>query len=224
MKSKLILSAMVAIVLASARTALAQTSLLDPAFDPGSGAADGLIETTVAQPDGRVLVCGNFGSINGVPQAYIARLTSQGGVDPTFHAAPGYWVRHMALQADGKVVIGGFFTTVEGLPRKPGGPPQHRRQPRQVLRPRIRRGKEDRRRRRKDPFVFVVAVQPDGKILIGGNFATTTGSRAADWCGSIPTARRTRVFMSVRAPIAGCARWTHGQRANSRVRLVHQFR
>src|SRR5215218_5272505 len=117
MKINLLFSFAIGALFACSPEALAQTNLLDLAFNPGTGAGDGLVETVVSQPDGKVLICGDFLSVNGVPQGFIARLNSDGSVDPTFHAGPGYWVRHMALQADGKIIIGGFFTNVEGQPR-----------------------------------------------------------------------------------------------------------
>ena len=152
-----------------------QTTYLDLSFDPGSGAAGGLVETVVPQPDGKVLICGNFGSINGVAQPYIARLDSQGAVDTQFHSQPGYWVRHMALQPDGKIIIGGFFTNVEGVPRNrvarlnSDGSLDTSFNPGTGADKKIVEGDD------KDPFVFATAVQKDGKILIGGNFAIYNG-------------------------------------------------
>jgi uncharacterized delta-60 repeat protein len=90
--------------------------IVDSTFNIGTG-ADGIVEQVLQQPDGKILICGNFTTFNGQPKAYIARLNNDGSVDTTFNAGPGYWTRHMALQSDGKIVIGGFFTTVEGQKR-----------------------------------------------------------------------------------------------------------
>ena len=156
-------------------SARAQTNLLDTAFNPGTGVAGGLVETVLPQPDGKVLICGDFLSVNGVPQGFIARLNSDGSVDETFHAGPGYWVRHMALQIDGKIIIGGFFTNVEGQPRNrvarlnQDGSLDTSFDVGLGAQTKIVEGDD------KDPFVFAVAVQPDGKILIGGNFLTYNG-------------------------------------------------
>ena len=154
-------------------SAVAQTSL-DTSFDPGTG-ANGLVESTVVQPDGKILVCGNFSTFNGTSHAYIARLHPDGTIDNSFNADVGYWVRHMALQSDGKIVIGGFFTDVQGVPRNriarlnadgsldatfnPGTGCRFKIVPPDPW----------------EPFVFAVAVQPDGKIIIGGNFVTYNG-------------------------------------------------
>lgn len=150
----------------------AQESLVDQSFNPGTGAEGGIIETVVAQPDGKILVCGNFTTFNGKDNGFIARLNSDGTVDSTFRAHPGYWVRHMVLQDDGKIVIGGFFTNVEGVPRNriarlnPDGSLDRSFDPGTGAQTKIVEGDD------KDPFVFFLALQRDGKILITGNFRT----------------------------------------------------
>lgn len=155
----------------------AEGTILDLSFNPGSGANNGIAESVLEQPDGKVLVCGNFSSFNGdATRGYIARLNEDGSIDPTFRADVGYWVRHMALQPDGKIVIGGFFTSVGGVKVN-----------------RLTRLNADGSRDSSfnvgsgcegkvvppdptDPFVFQVAVQADGKILVTGNFATYNGA------------------------------------------------
>jgi uncharacterized delta-60 repeat protein len=104
------------LTLLTALWAARAASLVDPTFDIGSG-ANGIVEQVLQQPDGKILVCGNFTSFNGQNKGYVARLNNDGSVDTSFTAGPGYWTRHMALQPDGKIVIGGFFTTVEGTKR-----------------------------------------------------------------------------------------------------------
>lgn len=153
-----------------------ENSLLDPTFAPGSGAAGGIVETVAAQPDGKILVSGNFTSINETPQAFIARLHPDGSVDSSFQAHPGYWVRHFVLQEDGKIVIGGFFTQVQGIARNrvarlnPDGSLDLSFDPGTGAETKIVPGDD------KDPFVFFLALQPDGKILITGNFLTFNGA------------------------------------------------
>jgi uncharacterized delta-60 repeat protein len=142
---------------------------LDTTFDPGTG-VNGFVESAVVQPDGKILICGNFTSFNGVPRSYMARLNSNGSLDTDFVASPNYWVRFMALQPDGKIVIGGFFTAVGGQPRNrvarvntdgsvdttfnPGAGCEGRMVPADPT----------------DPFLFAIGLQTDGKIIIGGNF------------------------------------------------------
>jgi uncharacterized delta-60 repeat protein len=147
-------------------------SLVDASFNPGIGAENGIVESVLPQPDGKVLVCGSFTTFNGSPRGYIARLNADGSVDTSFRAGPSYWVRHMALQPDGKIVIGGFFTSVEGQSRnliarlKPDGSLDSTFNPGDGARGTLSVSITGNG----DPFVFQVAVQPDGKILITGNF------------------------------------------------------
>jgi uncharacterized delta-60 repeat protein len=157
--------------------ALTAATLLDTSFNPGSG-ANGLVETVITQPDGKILICGNFTSFNGVDRSYIARLNHDGSVDTSFLARPGYWVRHMTLQSDGRIVIGGFFTSVDGQPRGLVARLNHDGSLDTSFDP----GTGARGTLgvsitgNPDPFVFYTAVQSDGKILITGNFTNYNGT------------------------------------------------
>jgi uncharacterized delta-60 repeat protein len=77
---------------------------------------DSLVETTVLQPDGKILVGGFFTQYNGVTQTRIVRLNSDGARDTGFSTGTLFniAVRTIALQSDGKVLVGGEFTTYQG--------------------------------------------------------------------------------------------------------------
>jgi uncharacterized delta-60 repeat protein/uncharacterized repeat protein (TIGR02543 family) len=153
-------------------------SLVDTSFNPGSG-VNGFVETVLQQPDGKVLVCGNFTQFNGVGESYIARLNSDGSVDTSFNAHPSYWVRTMALQPDGKIVIGGWFSNVEGQPRNTiarlnsDGSLDTSFNPGTGAWGTLGTGIDGKT----NEFIFATAVQPDGKILITGNFTNYNGVR-----------------------------------------------
>ncbi|MBL8181278.1 MAG: VCBS repeat-containing protein [Blastocatellia bacterium] len=71
------------------------------------------------QPDGRVLISGDFLSVNGTSRAYFARLNSDGTLDtgfvpPTLNGP----VYKMTLQNDNKVLIAGAFTTLSSISRR----------------------------------------------------------------------------------------------------------
>ena len=97
---------------------LAQGGMNDPGFDPidlSGGTANGLngsCRAIVVQPDGKILVGGDFTIVNGVERDRIARFNTDGSLDLSFD--PGFGanagVRAIALQADGKVLVGGTFT------------------------------------------------------------------------------------------------------------------
>jgi len=152
--------------------------ILDTSFNPGSGAGGGIVEQVLPLSNGQILVCGNFTSFNGQAKAYMARLNSNGSVDDSFTAHPGYWVRNMAVQSDGKIVIGGYFTTVQGQPRNriarlnSDGSLDTSFNPGTGAEVIIGAGIDGNI----DPFVFWLAVQPDGKILATGNFRNYNGT------------------------------------------------
>jgi uncharacterized delta-60 repeat protein len=91
---------------------------LDSSFNPGSG-ANALVDSIVVQPDGKVLIGGDFIAFNGTPRNRIARLNANGSLDSSFNPGTGAdgSVRSIALQSDGHVVIGGDFNTVNGVVR-----------------------------------------------------------------------------------------------------------
>jgi hypothetical protein len=73
------------------------------------------------QPDGKIVLAGSFLAVNGQPRNCIARLLPNGNVESlaTFNPGTGSnsTIRSVALQVDGKIVIGGDFTLVNGQPR-----------------------------------------------------------------------------------------------------------
>jgi uncharacterized delta-60 repeat protein len=145
---------------------------LDTGFNPGTGFTNTAptpvsinIETRiVVQTDGRILVTGGFNEFNGTPRRRIARLNANGTLDTGFNpgANLGGEILSLALQADGKILVGGYFTErVAGTPRK------------NVLVRLNTDGTVD------NTFSFdpgdndssnveAIAVQADGKILVGG--------------------------------------------------------
>ena len=76
---------------------------VDPAFAPLIESLEGSISAVVRQPDGKILVGGEFTRINGVLRSNFARLTASGEVDLTFDPGqgPDSAVWKLALQTDG---------------------------------------------------------------------------------------------------------------------------
>jgi uncharacterized delta-60 repeat protein len=140
---------------------------VDGGFDPG---ANDHVACLAVQPDGKILVAGYFTAIGGSRRSRIARLwpdgTVEGDFDPgvTFSPdSPSAHVQSLALQTDGKIVVGGWFTTLGGQPRNHIG--------------RLNAdGTVDNGFNAEVNYtVRVVAVQPDGKILVVGNFTVLSG-------------------------------------------------
>ena len=93
---------------------------LDGTFSPPS--INGYVDSIAIQEDGKIIIGGRFTSIGGTSRNRIARLESNGNLDTGFDPnADGtdsnLTVQTIAIQADGKIVIGGIFNTIGGTPR-----------------------------------------------------------------------------------------------------------
>ncbi|MCC7375207.1 MAG: sigma-70 family RNA polymerase sigma factor [Verrucomicrobiales bacterium] len=109
-----------------ARTNLARiqpNGQLDTAFDPGSG-IDGPVHALALQSGDRLVVGGRFTTVAGQPRVALARLYPGGTLDstfsPVFDRTPGQGATHVrALLAlpDGRLLVGGGFSSVNGVPR-----------------------------------------------------------------------------------------------------------
>ena len=139
---------------------------LDTGFNP---AADAHVFSLVVQADGKILVGGGFTTLNGQPFSRIGRLNADGTLDTSFGAGTDYdpytGVYAMALQADGKILVGGTFTKLGGERRDCFA----RLNPDGTL--------DDAFNPGADNVVNSLAVQTDGKILVGGYFITLGGQR-----------------------------------------------
>jgi uncharacterized delta-60 repeat protein len=172
-----------------------QASLVDQSFNIGSG-ANGLVEQVLQLPNGKILVCGNFTSFNGVDRGYVARLNNDGSVDTSFHAAPGYWVRHMVPTLEGKLYIGGYFTTVAGTSRNliarlnEDGSLDTSFNPGTGAEVKIATAIDGN----VDPFVFWMELQSDGKLIITGNFRNYNGESSVGLARINPDGSRDTTF------------------------------
>jgi uncharacterized delta-60 repeat protein len=138
---------------------------LDSSFQPGSGAND-LVGALAVQTN-KVIIAGYFTQVDGTNQGCVARLEGNGRLDTSFDSGSGADrpVLALAVQGDGKLLLGGEFTRINGAARS------------QIARLNAD-GSVDTNF---DPgtgvggealtSVRTVAVQGDGKIVIGGVFA-----------------------------------------------------
>ena len=99
-----------------ARNCIAQltdSGALDPSFAPTTG-ANATVYAVAVQPDGKVIIGGDFTMVNGVLLNHIARLKTDGSVDLTFNPGAGASdsVRALVVQPDGRILVGGFFTSI----------------------------------------------------------------------------------------------------------------
>lgn len=133
----------------------------DNTFNVGSG-TDGVISSIIEQPDGKIIVGGVFTSFNGEVKTAINRLNHDGSRDTSFKAGAklANGVSAIALQLDGKIVIGGEFnfygsTISEKLIR---------------LNTDGTRDASFNIQIGANAEIKTIAIQNDGKILIGGLF------------------------------------------------------
>jgi uncharacterized delta-60 repeat protein len=139
---------------------------VDATFNSGSG-ANSVIYSAALQSDGKLLVAGAFSAFNGMPRSRIARLNTDGSLDDTFFpgSGPNAEVLSIAVQPDGKAIIGGNFTIYNSKSRN-----------------RVARLNTDGT---PDSFypagganatVESVALDSNGSVLIGGNFVSFNGA------------------------------------------------
>ena len=83
----------------------------DIGFDHGKG-CDDVVRGSAVQPDGKIIIAGEFSSING-KQSPLARLHSDGRIDTTFNAPifnNFYSIHDLKIQLDGKIIVAGQFS------------------------------------------------------------------------------------------------------------------
>jgi uncharacterized delta-60 repeat protein len=89
---------------------------LDTSF--ASPALDTRVRTIRIEPGGKILVGGIWNNSGNAPLGKIARLNANGTIDPSFNnsLAVNRVVNSIDLQTDGRIIIGGYFTRVGGVP------------------------------------------------------------------------------------------------------------
>jgi uncharacterized delta-60 repeat protein len=135
--------------------------------DREEGEVYGTVSVIAEQSDGRILVGGEFPTVNGVCRPNLARFNADGTLDPGFPpAAPNGRILRIALQPDGKILLGGFFTEIAGQ----WHPLVARLNPDGSLDPSFRFSLSG--------FVKLtdLVLQPDGKILVGYYNASFVGT------------------------------------------------
>jgi uncharacterized delta-60 repeat protein len=126
---------------------------------------NGLVRAVVTQPDGKILVGGDFTKFNGIDRPYIARLNPDGTLDNTFLGYLNNSVYAIDVEADGNIIIGGDFTEIENYPAN------------KIARLNIY-GTLELTLNVGDGFnakIRCLKVLGNGRILVGGDFTTFNG-------------------------------------------------
>jgi uncharacterized delta-60 repeat protein len=140
------------------------------------GNPNGLINSIITQSDGKILVGGDFTVYGGFDWRGVVRIDDSGTVDQSFNSMAGSTlgangsVKCLAIQSDGKIIVGGLFSTFNGITRN-----------------RLARlntnGSIDVNFNNGSGFagsgisngVYCTKIQSDGKILVGGDFTSFNG-------------------------------------------------
>ncbi len=163
---------------------MTSAGIYDNTFGTAGGAgADTTVYDLARQPDGKILVVGNFTTMNGVARNRVARLNADGSLDAAFNPGTGAngEVRAVVVQPDGKVLIGGNFSSYNGSPREfvarlnaDGSLDSSFTGP-------------DFAGADEGWSVSSLALQADGKLLVGGAFYFNTGGASICRLGTTGT-------------------------------------
>jgi uncharacterized delta-60 repeat protein len=133
----------------------------DNTFMIGSGFG-GNVYDVVVQSDDKIIVVGNFTTFNGAPVNRIVRLNSDGSLDASFNVGTGFnnAVNVVKLQSDGKILVGGAFTSYNGS----------------ASFRMVRLNTDGSKDFSYNLLAFgsavnTICIQADDKVLVGGNFA-----------------------------------------------------
>jgi uncharacterized delta-60 repeat protein len=143
---------------------------IDPSFNTtiGIAGATATVNDLVIQSDGKIIAAGDFTTYNGTTRNRIVRINTDGSLDATFNPGTGcsVYISSLVLQPDGKVIAGGNFTTYNGTSRN------------RIVRIQTN-GTIDMLFNPGTGFsgaVECLALQPDGKLVVGGAFSTYNGT------------------------------------------------
>lgn len=147
---------------------------LDQSFNVGTG-FNTSVNAIAVQADGRILVGGEFSNYNGTARSYLVRLNSDGALDTTFNvggSGPGNQVDAIAIQPDGRILIGGFnFSQYNGITANRFARINFDGSLDTAFAANLGSGF--------DSSTSVIAVETDGRILVGGRFSTVNGIAAS---------------------------------------------
>ena len=135
---------------------------LDPSFIIGNG-PDGDVDVLALQADGKILVAGKFNKFNNTTLKNLVRLNSNGAIDESFHLTTDlnyFSFLKLIIQPDQKIIILGSFYDRQNFKYT------------SLIRLNTD-GSLDRSYHFDHTTIAAIALQPDGKLLVGGSFPNT---------------------------------------------------
>lgn len=141
-----------------------ETGSLDSTF---TGYTGGTVHSIQVQSDGRILIAGTFVNASGVSQYALARLNPDGSHDSTFSVAVNGIAYAVIIDSNGQIILGGKFNYVNSVPCN------------NIV-------KLDTTGNvvsaygagvgvNSSAVIYTMAIQPDGKLLVGGFFSSAQG-------------------------------------------------
>jgi len=131
----------------------------------------GEVSAIALQADGRIILGGRFITVNGVARRCVARLNANGSVDAAFDPGSGLTTSDegeeeanvILVQPDGRVLVGGSFTQVNGVERQSLARLLADGSLDVTFDPGVVEGLSE------SLVVRALALQPDNKVLVGGD-------------------------------------------------------
>jgi uncharacterized delta-60 repeat protein len=176
-------------------TSVGSTGALDATFANGGGVSGGtfnVVYDLARQSDGKILAVGDYTAVHGIGRNRIARLNTDGTLDTSFNPGTGAngTIYAVLVQPDGKILIGGAFTSYNGTARE-------------YLARLNANGTLDTTfvgpdfAETTNWWVQCLALQPDGKLLVGGEFYFTGANFKAGICRVTTTGALDAAFNGV---------------------------
>jgi uncharacterized delta-60 repeat protein len=154
---------------ASESTACTASGTWTAAFNLGANA---YVKALAVQPDGKILVGGDFTTLEGQRRSNIGRLNADGSLDTTFNPEADGLVFTIGIQSNGQIVVGGGFTEMGG-------------ETRYYIARLNQDGTLDSSFNPGEQYLFAgiedigsvrsIVIQPDQKLVVGGKFKSMAG-------------------------------------------------
>ena len=149
---------------------------IDTGFNLGTGMRNSaisvvIVDAILVQADGKIVVGGYFDSVNGTAVKTLVRLNSNGTVDNSFAIGSGltigngsYSVRSLLQQPDGKLLIGGGFYELNGVPCS------------NLIRLNLNGSLDNTFAATGGGDILHLRLKADGSILVAGSFTSFNGA------------------------------------------------
>ncbi|MGC8989480.1 MAG: hypothetical protein ACP5MD_05110, partial [Verrucomicrobiia bacterium] len=150
----------------------------------------GVILAAALLPDGGIVLGGQFAEFGGEPRTSLVRLGPDGSLDPGFSPSidgDGSEVRVIRVETAGRLLIGGRFKSISGVPRSCIARLTGDGQLDDTFDP--GQGAEDN-----FAVVHDLAIQEDGKVLVAGAFTKFAGENREGIVRLLPDGTVDRAF------------------------------